>query len=284
MGAALQGALRITPWILTIICANVLHYRSLWTARDEDRKRVLAQRITSQQKAKHDATSKEGYEFTRKQAATSKHELLTFDLMRSPVMRKARYKIKLLRYVATSLYILMFHGFIAELNEVYPVNIFTLECLIVGVLSGLITVYLNENQDEAMRTVWRPSYDFDSGFLGDTWDMIRLVGASLAVPVEEELFYHSWMYRYIVKLSHSGEYHSFADVSFSDWSWVAWIVSNGIRGIYNGKEWQSHFISGLLFQWMIGRRGLFLDGLLAHAIANLTIGWWVLSTNQRQFW
>lgn len=195
MGIGVEGVLRITPWMLTIICANVLHYRSLWTARDENRKRVIAERVISKQKAKKDATSKEGFEFTRKQATTSKHELLTFDLMRSPVMRKARYKIKLLRYVATSVYILLFHGFISELNEVYPVNSFTLECVIAGALSGLITIYLNENQDEAMRTVWRPGHDFDSGFLGDTWDILRLVGASLAVPLEEELFYHSWMYR-----------------------------------------------------------------------------------------
>jgi CAAX prenyl protease-like protein len=279
-----EEVLRITPWLLTILCANVVHYRSLWTARDENRQRVIAQRATSKAKAKQDAASREGYEFTRKQATTSKHELLTFDLMRSPVMRKARYKIKLLRYVATSLYILCFHGLIPELNEHYPVNTFTLECLIAGALSGLITVYLNENQDEAMRTVWRPGHDFDSGLLGDAWDMIRLVGASLAVPVEEELFFHSWMYRYMLKRLHPQGYDSFAGVPFSAWSWAAWIASNAIKGVYNGKEWQSYCISGLLFQWMIGRRGLFLDGLLTHAVSNLTIGCWVLSTNQRQYW
>lgn len=261
--------LRLTPWILTIICANVVHYRSLWAAREEDRKRVIAQRKAE------DATSKEGI---------PQHELLTFDLMQSPIMRKARYKIKLLRYLATSLYIFLFHTRIPELHERYHVNSFTLECFIVGILSGLITVYLNENQDEAMRTLWCPGQDFGSASLGDAWDILRLVGASLAVPVEEELFYHSWMYRYIVALLHKGEYERFVDVPFWEWSWVAWVVSNGIKGIYNGKEWRSYFISGLLFQWMIGRRGLFLDGLLTHAISNLTVGCWVLATNQRQYW
>lgn len=284
MGTGVEVVLRITPWILTIICANLLHYRSLLDARNENRERVLAQRVTSKQQAKREASSKDAFEFMRKQATTSKHELLTFDLMRSPIMRKARYKIKLLRYAATSVYILFFYRFIPELNEAYPVNFFSLECLIVGILSGLITVYLNENQDEAMRTLWRPAVDFGSGFLGDIWDVIRLLGASLAVPVEEELFYHSWMYRYILKLLHKDEYASFVHVSFFEWSWVAWLISNAIKGIYNGKEWQSYFINGLLFQWMIGRRGLFLDGLLTHAISNLTIGCWVLTTNQRQYW
>lgn len=266
MGMGVDEVLRLMPWILTITCANVVHYRSLWTARDEDRKRVK--------------TLNQGAPGV---AHDSHHELLTFDLMQSSIMRKARYKIKLLRYVATSLYIIFFHRFIRELHEPYFINSFTLECFIVGVLSGLITVYLNENQDEAMRTLWRPGHDFGSGFLGDMWDILRLVGASLAVPVEEELFYHSWMYRYIVTLQ-KGEYTRFVDVSFWEWSWLAWVVSNGIKGIYNGKEWQSFFINGLLFQWMIGRRGLFLDGLLTHAVSNLTVGCWVLATNQRQYW
>lgn len=107
---------------------------------------------------------------------------------------------------------------------------------------------------------------------------------SLKVGLSQHEEEHSWVYRYIFKLLHPRDYESFANVSFSEWSWVAWLMSNGIKGIYNGKEWQSYFISGLLFQWMIGRRGLFLDGLLTHAVSNLTIGCWVLSTNQRQYW
>jgi hypothetical protein len=94
--------------------------------------------------------------------------------------------------------------------------------------------------------------------------MICLVGASLAMLVEEELFFHSWMYRYMLKRLHPQGYDNFASIPFSAWSWAAWIVLNAIKGVYNDKEWQSYFISRLLFQWMIGRRRLFLDGLLTH--------------------
>jgi hypothetical protein len=87
----------------------------------------------------------------------------------------------------------------------------------------------------------------------------------------------------MLKRLHPQGYDSFVSVPFSVWSWVAWIASNAIKGVYNGKEWQSYFISGLLFQWMIGCRRLFLDGLLTHAVSNLTIGCWVLYTNQHQY-
>lgn len=93
-----------------------------------------------------------------------------------------------------------------------------------------------------------------------------------------------WMCRYIVHMVYRKEYMSFVDVSFLDWSWLAWLASNGIRGIYNGKEWKSYFISGLLFQWIIAKRGCFLDGLIAHSVSNFTIGCWVLITDQRQYW
>lgn len=258
--------LRITPWILTIICANVLHYRSLWTAKEESREKIQALKKISETANKFE------------------HEPLTFDLMRSPAMRKARYKIKLLRYSATSIYILLFQSYLPELHENCTVNSKTLESIIVGLLSGLITVYLNENQDEAMRTLWRPIFDFRSRTEGQIWDTIRLLGATLAVPFEEELFYHSWMYRYIVHILNRNRYKSFVDVSFLDWSWTAWIISNLVKGLYNGKEWRSYLISGLLFQWMIGRRGSFMDGVLSHAVSNLTVGGWVLATDQRQYW
>lgn len=269
MGIGAEELLRITPWLLTIICANVVHYKSLWAARDEDRKRVIAQR----KKAEEDEN------------ISPQHELLTFDLMQSPIMRKARYKVKLLRYLSTTLYLLLFHRFIPELHEPYRLNsACTLESLIVGILSGLITVYLNENQDEAMRTLWRPGHDFGSQVRGDTWDMLRLVGATVAVPVEEELFYHSLMYRYVVTVVAKGRYERFLDVGFREWSWTAWVLVNGVKGLYNGKEWRSRFVSGLLFGWMVGRRGVFLDGVVAHAVSNLTVACWVLGTGQRQYW
>ncbi|CAM6071216.1 unnamed protein product [Sphagnum tenellum] len=260
--------LRITPWILTILCANIIHYRSLWTAREESKDRVRA---------------------LRKSAAQSdsklEHERLTFDLMRAPAMRKARYKIKLMRYCGTTLFVLVLKRYhLPELHERYTIGIITLEVLIVGMLSGLIVVYLNENQEETFRTLWRPSFDFQSPRIGLFWDIVRVLGTSVSVPIEEELFYHSWMYRYMVQLLNRHHYKSFTEVPFLKWSWPAWLASNVIKGIYNGKEWRSYCISGLLFQWMIGRRGLFLDGVFTHAISNLTISCWVLLTGQRQYW
>lgn len=75
----------------------------------------------------------------------SKYEFFMFDLMWLFIMCKVRYKIKFLWYVVILVYIFFFYCFIFEFNEVYFVNFFFLECFIVGIFSGFIIVYLNEN-------------------------------------------------------------------------------------------------------------------------------------------
>lgn len=210
---------------------------------------------------------------------------LSFDLMKSSSMRLARYKIKLLRYSATLTYLIIFWAFISEVTPPFTPGWGTIEAFVVGLLAGLITVYLNENGTHIMRTPWRPSVDFKSAGYGCVWDLLRLAGGSLLVPFEEELFYHSWLYRYLCQLfSSRGLYHSFTEVPFREWNWVAWLASNGFLALYNGQEWKSYGVSGLLSNWVIARRGQFMDGIIAHSIRNLTISFWVLCTGQRQFW
>lgn len=118
------------------------------------------------------------------------------------------------------------------------------------------------------------------------WDMLRLAGDSLLVPFEEELFYHAWLYRYLcLMMNNYGHlYHSFAEVPFLKWNWAAWIASNAFLALYKGQEWRSFGISGLLCNWVIVRRGQFMDGVVAHSIRNLTVSFWVLLTGQRQYW
>nr|PNR39455.1 hypothetical protein PHYPA_019733 [Physcomitrium patens] len=43
METGLENLLRITSYILTILCVNVPHYFSLWDARHENRERVMAE-------------------------------------------------------------------------------------------------------------------------------------------------------------------------------------------------------------------------------------------------
>ncbi|MCO5558941.1 hypothetical protein L7F22_012532 [Adiantum nelumboides] len=250
------ACLRVLPWLLTVLSANLLHYSSLLHARSQARR-----------------------------SAVESPPPLSFSLMNSPSMRLVRYKIKLLRYSATLIFLLLFWSFIPELAIPFDAGWGTIEACILGLLAGFITIYLNENSALIMRNPWKPAIDFKSASYGYMWDMLRLFGATFLVPFEEELFYHSWLYRYLCQLrSIDRLYRSFTDVPFREWNWGAWIATNVLLALYNGQEWKSYGMSGLLCNWVIARGGQFMDGVLAHSICNLTVSFWVLSTGQRQFW
>ncbi|KAH7332351.1 hypothetical protein KP509_20G083600 [Ceratopteris richardii] len=205
--------------------------------------------------------------------------------MRSPLMRLVRYRIKLLRYLETLVFLLLLGPLLPELAAPFYADWGMAEACLLGFLAGLITIFLNENKSLDMRTPWYPYLDFNSTFYGHMWDAVRVAGGSLLVPFEEELFYHSWMYRYFCsRLSGKEQHQSLLDVPFSECNWGALIATNGFMAIYNGKEWRSSGLSGLFSNWVIVRRGRFMDGVFAHAIRNITINIWVLVTDQRQFW
>ncbi|CAM6083296.1 unnamed protein product [Calypogeia fissa] len=266
--------LRVLPWLMTTVSANVIHYFSLWIAKEEAHRQVLESTTASH--ARHSRWYPG--------SDPEEHERLSFDLMNSPTMRKARYLVKLIRYGCTLLYVALFYNFLPELSiEKFSPGLGTIEALVVGVLGGLVTLYLNENGHLEMRTCWRPDVDYGSQFFGWVWDGIRFAGA-FATPVEDALMYHSWIYRSLTCYMTENSYSSFIEVPFLDWNWVACIASNCVFALYNGTEWRSSGLIGILSLWVAGRRGQLLDGILAHATCRVTISTWVLSTGQRQYW
>ncbi|KAL2650457.1 hypothetical protein R1flu_018585 [Riccia fluitans] len=274
MSPLTETLLRALPWLMTTLSANVIHYRSLLHARKEAHKQFEATAAVA-------ATTNRRY-FPG--SSPEEHELLTFDLMQSAVMRKVRYKVKVVHYGTILVYIALFYQFLPELHwDEFNPGFGTVEGVVVGLLSGLVTVLLNENRLCDMRTPWRPAADFESGVLGFFWDAIRILGA-ITTPFEDCLFYHSWMYRSLVQYLSEDENMSFTDVPFSCWSWTAWLACNSAFAVYNGKEWRSSLLSGLLALWVMGRKGQFLDGIIVLTACRMTVNAWVVLTGQRQFW
>eukprot|EP00850_Spirogloea_muscicola_P021187 SM000240S08604 [mRNA] locus=s240:89:1801:+ [translate_table: standard] len=258
--AAFPGAdvlLRILPLTLSVVTANYMHYTSL--------RKALAQ-------ARRPATH--GCERPR---------VLSYDLMKSPTMRSIRYPINAVRYATALLYLLLVWRYLPELRSSSEQGPWTFLPLIAGLAGGALTVILDENAGEAMRTSWRPHKDLGKSELVVPLDIMRLVGSCITVPLEEELVFHSWMYRALLTLRLKA-YHHFTDVPFQAWNWPIVLLTNAVFGILHGTEWKSAAVSGLMFQMASASSGRFLDGVLAHSCANLVVGVWVLTTNERQFW
>jgi hypothetical protein len=105
---------------------------------------------------------------------------------------------------------------------------------------------------------------------------IRLAGAALAVPVMEELFWRSFIMRWLKN-------QSFLSVRPRDVGAVALLLSSVFFALEH-HQWLAGLLAGLAYAWIYMRSGNLWCAIVAHGITNLLLGVWVLHTGQWQFW
>jgi CAAX prenyl protease-like protein len=105
---------------------------------------------------------------------------------------------------------------------------------------------------------------------------IRLLGSSLVVPPLEEVFYRSFLYRYLIK-------SDFQNVSLGRWEWKAFLICSLVFGLGH-YEWLPGILCGLTYQGLVCRKGRLGDAMTAHAITNFLLGIWVITRQAYHFW
>ena len=110
------------------------------------------------------------------------------------------------------------------------------------------------------------------------WPLIavRWCGAALLVPLMEELFWRSFLMRWI-------EQPTFEGVDPSRVGARALLLSTFCFVLVH-PQWLAAAIAGLAFAWLYRRKGHLWAAVLAHAVTNGALGIWVVSTGQWQFW
>jgi CAAX protease family protein len=104
----------------------------------------------------------------------------------------------------------------------------------------------------------------------------RLAGASLVVPVMEELFWRSFLMRWIDKQ----DFLALAPVAVS---LKAVTISCLLFGVEH-TLWFAGILAGLAYAWLYRASGNLWPPIIAHAVTNLMLGIWVLQTGSWQFW
>lgn len=122
---------------------------------------------------------------------------------------------------------------------------------------------------------WNPFLDYGEGL---AWLIIagRILGSTLVVPPMEEMFYRSFVYRYIVK----PDFHA---VPLNLFHPAAFFVTSGIFALVH-REWLAGFICGIAYQWLVLRKNRLGDAMTAHAITNFLLGLYVAYKGAWQFW
>lgn len=124
---------------------------------------------------------------------------------------------------------------------------------------------------------WNPHLQFGDGtVLAWFFIAVRILGSSLVVPVLEEVFFRSFLYRYIVK-------SDFQSVSLGFFAWMPFLVTAVIFG-FEHEEWLAGILCAFAYQGLVLWKKRLGDAIVAHGITNFLLGLWVVWKGAWQFW
>lgn len=121
---------------------------------------------------------------------------------------------------------------------------------------------------------------YDPFRAGESWGVvlagIRLFGAAAVVPVMEELFWRSFLVRYLI----ASRFETVPLGTFTPFSFAATIVLFGLEH----NLWLAGMVAGAAYNLVLYRTGRLWPCVLAHAVTNLALGIHVLWTAEWRWW
>ena len=112
--------------------------------------------------------------------------------------------------------------------------------------------------------------------LGTVLAGIRLFGAVVVVPVMEELFWRSFLLRYVIE-------PRFESVRLGTFTPLSFLITVILFG-FEHHLWLAGMLAGAAYTILLYRTGRLWPCILAHAVTNLALGVHVLVTQQWHWW
>ena len=167
-----------------------------------------------------------------------------------------------------------------EYGELVSQTLPTLAEAALAVAVGLVVFGLWINLDAPWMRLGEPSAGFVPKDANDQllWPLIavRWIGASLLVPVMEELFWRSFLMRWV----QSPQFESVAPQQVG----LKAVVLSTFVFMLAHTLWLAAIIAGLAYAWLYVRTGKLWVPIIAHAVTNGVLGVWVLQTQRWAFW
>jgi len=156
---------------------------------------------------------------------------------------------------------------------------FSWEAVVVGIGVCAIWVGFDEFYPKLGKAgpTWNPHTHFGEGAtLAWLFVLVRILGSSLVVPPLEEVFYRSFLYRYVVKTD-------FLSVPLKHFGSLPFLVTAVVFGFAH-REWLAGILCAMAYQWLVIRKQRLGDAMTAHAITNFLLGVWVVWKGDWKFW
>lgn len=124
---------------------------------------------------------------------------------------------------------------------------------------------------------WNPFRQFGPGSaLGWFFVAVRMLGSCLVVPPLEEIFYRSFLYRWISR-------QDFQNVPLGQFAWKPFLLASLIFGFAH-NDWLAGIVCAACYQGLVCWNKRLGDAMTAHALTNALLGLWVVRKGAWHFW
>jgi len=148
-----------------------------------------------------------------------------------------------------------------------------------SLLTGLLVFILWINMDWPFATLGDPT-EYDPGNLQAGWRhsyiFVRIFGAACVVPVMEELFWRSFILRYIIS-------SDFLKVKLGAFTWGSFFFSSLLFGSEHNL-WVAGIMAGMAYNILLYRTRNLYSCIFAHGCTNFFLALYVVRTGNWQFW
>ncbi len=108
------------------------------------------------------------------------------------------------------------------------------------------------------------------------WLFVRTLGAVAIIPLVEELAFRYFLTRWVSE-------RDFESISLRNLSWIGILVSSIVFSLVHEQHLLA-LATGVIYCWLLRKRGELSDAVAAHAASNLVIALWVLATLDFRHW
>ena len=153
------------------------------------------------------------------------------------------------------------------------------EAIFVGVGIFAVWVGLDSFYPHLMKNgaTGNPNEQFGAGSaLAWFFIVVHILGMTLVVPPLEEVFYRSFLYRYIAN-------QNFLSVPLNKFLPLPFFATIIVFG-FSHNEWLAGILCGAAYQWLVIRKNRLGDAMTAHAITNFLLGAWIVWRGAWHFW
>jgi CAAX prenyl protease-like protein len=167
-----------------------------------------------------------------------------------------------------------------EYGELASQNLPTLKETLLAIGVGAVVFVLWIHLDAPMFRISDPTASFRpvdaQGNLQWPLIAVRWVGATLLVPVMEELFWRSFLMRWIDRPQFETVVPQQVTLKAIALSTFVFMLAHTL--------WLAAILAGLAYAWLFVRTGKLWVAVIAHAVTNGMLGVWVVMTGNWVFW